>query len=171
MLGNAAGNARQRVGEPGQPARFARLAHALPFRMIAVLQTSGRVAANRLDVGVRIGRVQNLFVARRNSERDKAALLRCLNGCAIRLQIAEAAAMPLPADGQFGGTYVFQSEPFDELCGGRREPGLIARRAVALLLRSLLLHGKRNKLAVDLAIAGLSFCSGLLLDWPADLAF
>src|SRR5205807_924135 len=71
---------------------------------------------------------------------------------------------------QFGGAYVFQSEPFDELCRGRREPALIARRAVVLLLRSLLLHGKRNKLTVDSAIAGLSFCSGLLLDWPTDLA-
>ena len=138
--------------------------------MIAVLQTSGRVAADRLDVGVRIGRVQNLLVGRRNGDRGKAALLRCLNGCAVRLQIAEAAAMPLPADGQFGGAYVFQSEPFDELCRGRRKPGLIARRAVVLLLRSLLLHGKRNKLTVDLAIAGVSFCSGLLLNWPGDLA-
>jgi hypothetical protein len=38
-------------------------------------------------------------------------LLRSLNGCAVRLQISEAAAIPLPADGQFGGAYVFQSEP------------------------------------------------------------
>jgi hypothetical protein len=29
------------------------------------------------------------------------------------------------------------------------------------LFRSLLLHGKRNKWTLDLAIAGVSFCSGL----------
>src|SRR5262249_57994136 len=42
---DAALNARQRVRQPSESARFARLAHPLPLRMIAILQASSRVPA------------------------------------------------------------------------------------------------------------------------------
>jgi hypothetical protein len=119
--------------------------------MVAVLQASGRVPADRLDVGVRIGGVQDVLIGWRNSERGKAPLLCHGDGFAIRPEIAEAAAVPLSPDRQFGRADVFQPESFQELSRGRRERGLIGRCAVVLLLRSLLLHGKRDKWLLQLA--------------------
>src|SRR5262252_3479946 len=101
-----------------------------PLRMVAVLQASGRIAADGLDVGVRIGGVQDVLIGWRNSERGKAPLLCRGDGFAVRLEIAEAAAVPLSPDRQFGRADVFQPEPFQELGRGGRERGLIGRYPV-----------------------------------------
>jgi len=118
MLADAALNAWQRIREPGEPARFAQFAHALPLRMITVLQAAGRITADRLDVGAWIGGVQDVPVGRRDSERGKASFVGGAQGFAIRSEIAEAAAVPLPADREFGRADVFQPDLFEALCRG-----------------------------------------------------
>ena len=50
MLGDAAADARQHVGEPRQTPRLANLAHLLPVGMIAVLQPAGGVAPDGLQM-------------------------------------------------------------------------------------------------------------------------
>jgi len=97
---------------------------------------------------------------------------------AVWLEIAEAAAVPLAPNGQFGRADVFQAEPFEELGHSRREPGLIGRRTIVLLFRSLLLHGTRNGTdgslvdCLDLAMAGMRFCSARLgSSSQAEIAF
>ena len=140
MLTDAALNARERVRPPSEPACFAHLADALPLRMIAVLQASCRIAADRLDVRIRIGGVYSTFIGWWNGERGKAPLL-CRPHCsAISLEIAEATAMPPSPDRQFGRGDVFQPKPLQELCRGRRQPGLIKRRGLGLLFRLMWLH-------------------------------
>src|SRR5215469_18439727 len=52
MLTDAALNARQRVRQTSEPARFTRLTHQLPLWMIAILQASSRIAADRLDMRI-----------------------------------------------------------------------------------------------------------------------
>jgi len=51
----------------------------------------------------------------------------------VRFAVTEAAAMPLPANRQFGRADIFQPEALDEFCGRGRKPGLIGRRAIVLL--------------------------------------
>jgi hypothetical protein len=86
-----------------------------------------------------------------NIKTGKALLLCHGDGFAVRPEIAEAAAVPLSPDRQFGRADVFQPESFQELSRGGQERGLIGRRAVVLLLRSLLLHGKRDRWLLQLA--------------------
>ena len=133
MLADAALNARQCIREASEPARLAYLPHALPLRVVAVLQTSGGIAADRLDVGARIGGVEHVLISRRDGERGEPPLLGRGHHCAVRFAVAEAAAMPLPANGQFGRADIFQAEALDEFCGRGRKPGLIGRRAIGLL--------------------------------------
>jgi hypothetical protein len=57
VLVDAAADVRQNFRHSGKPARLARFAHALPIGVIAILQAPGGVAADRLDVSVRLGGV------------------------------------------------------------------------------------------------------------------
>src|SRR5262249_37162901 len=78
--------------------------------------------------------------------------------------------MPPAPDHQHVRGNVFQPEPLHEPCRGRRKPGLIGRRAVVGWFRSLLLHVKRNRWTLDLAIAVMGFCSDWRRTWGSSLA-
>ena len=59
----------------------------------------------------RIGGVEHVLIGRRHRERSKPLRLRAAQRRAIGGDIAKAAAMPQPANGQFGGCDVGEPEP------------------------------------------------------------
>ena len=68
MLVHCAADARQRFDQALQALRLAALAHLLPFGMVAVLQASGGIAADRLDVRARVRGVEHVLIGRRHRE-------------------------------------------------------------------------------------------------------
>ena len=59
MLTDAAADARQSLHQPGEALRLAGLAHLLPFGVITILQPARGIAADRLQMGGGILRVQH----------------------------------------------------------------------------------------------------------------
>jgi hypothetical protein len=115
MTGDAAPDLRQHFRKTGETPRLAHLAHPLPVGMIAVLQASGGVAPDRLDVRTRIGGVEHVHIGRRHRERGKPLRLLAAQRRAIGGDVAKTPAMPQPADGQLFGRDVGEAEPLQEL--------------------------------------------------------
>src|SRR5215831_13216782 len=68
VLTEAPAELRQRVREASEPARFATLPHVFPLRVITVLQASGGVAPDGLEMCRRVGRVEHVLIGRRHGQ-------------------------------------------------------------------------------------------------------
>jgi hypothetical protein len=104
MLADAAMDARQHVGKPGQAPRLAHLAHLLPFRMVPVLQPAGGIAADRLQVRTRILGVEHVGIGGRHSQAGEPPHLGAIADHAPGgIEVAPAFAAPATADRQCVG--------------------------------------------------------------------
>ena len=137
MPGDAAPDLRQHFCKTGETPRLAHLAHPLPVGMIAVLQASGGVAPDRLDVRTRIGGVERVRIGRRHRERGKPLRLLAAQRRAIGGDVAKAPAMPQPADGQLFGRDVGEAEPPQELHRRRRMALPVVRAAPRRQMRGM----------------------------------
>jgi hypothetical protein len=123
VLTDAAPDGRQSLGQPGEPARLAELAHPLPLGVVAILQPTGGVAPDCLNVCPWVFSVEHTFVSRRHRQRRESLRLHAAHRFAIRRGIAKAAAMGEPAYPQFTRRDIVEAKPFDEFGSGERDSG------------------------------------------------
>ena len=134
MLGDAAADARQHVGEPRQAPRLANLAHLFPIGMIAVLQPAGGIAPDGLQVRGRVLRVEHVGVGGRHGEtRQPLHRGAVADHAVVGIEIDPALAAPAPADRQGVGGDEPQAQPLRQGFGAARvTPAAPGRGALAV---------------------------------------
>src|SRR3954451_16233721 len=127
MHRNVAADFGKRIDQPGQAMSLALLADLLPVRMVTILQPARGVAADRLEMRIRVRRIAHFGVGRRHRHRvqtlDRAGVAdRLAVGANKRIALAPLDA----ADGQFVLVAELEAEfvgkSFD--AGGMSRPGI-----------------------------------------------
>ena len=121
MLADTPSDLGQRIREPRQPAGLAQLPHVVPLRVIAVLQASGGIAPDGLEMGRRIRGVEHVLVGRRHGQAGEAADDTCiLDRPPVVSDIGPTSAATAAADRQCIGGDMPQPEPLRERNRRRR---------------------------------------------------
>src|SRR5216684_2245985 len=99
MSADTAIDTGQGIGQPRKAARLSDLAHLFPVRMIAVLQPAFGIAADRLEMGGRILRIQHVPISRRHGELSEPSKRRVVfDALSVRSEIDPAPPAASPSN-------------------------------------------------------------------------